>query len=65
MTCITCVGHAIYTVGYYTTIAMVYTWAAPPSRAQPKMGGCPSFPPVPTNVQLQLSKVSRGEEWEG
>ena len=28
-------------------------------------GGCPSFPPVPTNVQLQLSKVSRGEEWEG
>jgi len=38
------------------------------TRAQPRVKKnwrCPSFIPVPTNVQLQRSKASRGEEWEG
>jgi len=39
------------------------------SRTQPRFKqcgrDCPSFLPVPTNVQLQRSKASRGEEWGG
>jgi len=34
-------------------------------RAKPRLKnwGSPSFLPVPTNVQLQRSKASRGEKW--
>jgi len=37
------------------------------ARAQPRIKNwaCPYFLPVPSNVQLQPSTASRGEEWGG
>ena len=57
----------LVSVGLYTCCQTALCSKCVAPRAQPRFKNwvCPSFLHAPSNVQIQQSKASRGEEWEG